>query len=114
MKNSRSRNGTKIRFTLSRTATVKLAFAKAAVGRAVTGVCQPTRRTNAAERRCTRYVTIGSLTVQGRGGMNSLAFTGVLSGKRLAPGSYKLTATPTDNAHNRGEPRTTKLTITAR
>jgi hypothetical protein len=34
-------------------------------------------------------------------------------GKRLAPGSYELTATPTDTAHNSSQPRTAMLTITA-
>ena len=67
----------------------------------------------AHEPRCTRHITIGSFTVQARAGANSLPFTGVLAGMRLAPGSYKLTATPTDSAHNNGQPRTVQLTITA-
>ena len=83
-------------------------------GHTVAAACQPTRRANRAEPRCTRYITIGSITVQARRGANSIPFTGVLAGKRLAPGSYKLTATPTDSAHHKGQPRTAKFTITAR
>ena len=113
-KTSRLRHGTTIRFTLSRIATVKLSFARAAPGRTVAGRCQATRRANHAKPRCTRHIAIGSFTVQGRGGPNSVRFTGVLSGKRLAPGSYKLTATPTDSTHTQGQPRTARLTITAK
>src|SRR5262249_30707584 len=78
------------------------------------GHCQPTRRANRGKPRCTRYTTIGSFTVQGRGGQNSIPFAGVLSGRRLAPGSYKLTATPNDSTGNSGQPRTAKFTITAK
>jgi hypothetical protein len=50
--------------------------------------------------------------VRGQAGRNAVAFTGTLPhGKRLAPGSYTLTATPTDNAHNAGQPRSAKLKV---
>ena len=113
-KKPQSRKGATIRFTLSRIATVKLSFARAAPGRTVAAACQAIRPANRAKPRCARYITIGAFTVVARAGMNSLPFTGVLAGKHLAPGSYKLTATPTDGAHNKGQPRTAKLTITAR
>jgi hypothetical protein len=57
-------------------------------------------------------VTIGSVTVQGRSGPNTVSFAGRLSRrKQLPPGSYKLTATPTDAARNTGRPRTARLKI---
>lgn len=94
---------------------MKLSFAKAAPGRVVAAKCLSAQRANRAHKRCTRYITIGSFTVQGQRGPNSLPFTGVLPvRRRLAPGSYKLTATPTDSTHHHGQPATAKLTITAK
>jgi hypothetical protein len=50
--------------------------------------------------------------VSGRRGVNTIMFTGALSRtKALAPGPYRLTATPTDSAHAVGRPSTVKLTI---
>jgi hypothetical protein len=90
-----SRPATRITFTLSEAANVKLSFAKAE------------RR-----RRVVRHVTVGSFTVRGRSGPNAVAFAGRLSRtKRLPLGSYKLTATPTDSAGNTGRPRTATLRI---
>ena len=112
---SKSRKGTKISFALSETAKVKLSFAKAKSGRKVAKTCRKLNRANRAKPRCTRYVTIGSFTVQGRSGPNTVSFAGRLSrSKQLPPGSYKLTATPTDAARNTGRPRTAKLKIVTR
>ena len=103
----------KITFTLSEPATVKLSFAKAEPGRTVGHACRKPNRSNHAKRPCTRYVSVGSFTVQGRSGANTVAFAGRLpAGKRLAPGSYTLAATPTDGAQNTGQTRTAKLRIT--
>ena len=94
---------------------MKLSFAKAEPGRMVAKTCRKPNRSNRAKRRCTRYVTIGSVALQGRRGPNTVSFAGMLSrAKRLPPGSYKLTATPTDAAHNTGRPRTAKLKIVNR
>ena len=42
-------------------------------------------------------------------------FVGSLSRtNRLSPGTYKLTATPTDAAHHTGQPHTTNLVIALR
>jgi hypothetical protein len=56
---------------------------------------KPSRRSHSAHKlRCTRYVAIGSFTHADRAGRNRFRFTG-LGGRRLAPGSYRLYATPT-------------------
>jgi hypothetical protein len=107
-----SRAGTRITFTLSEAATVKLTFTRAEPGRSVAKTCRKPTRSNRTKRPCTRSVTVGSFTVRGQAGRNAVAFTGTLPhGKRLAPGSYTLTATPTDNAHNAGQPRSAKLKV---
>jgi hypothetical protein len=109
---SKSRTGTTITFALSENAKVTLRFAKAEPGRQVAKTCRQPERSNRANRHCTRFVTVGSFAVPGRSGPNTIAFAGRLSrAKRLSPGSYKLTATPTDNAHDTGRPRAAKLRI---
>jgi hypothetical protein len=90
----RGGRATKLSFTLSEPAKVRIGFAKA----------KPGRRG--------RSVAAGSLTLQGRKGAQKVAFTGRLSKQRtLALGSYTLTATPTDGAGNRGASRTAKLRV---
>jgi hypothetical protein len=94
---------------------VRLSFAKAEPGRQVAKTCTKPSRSNRTKRGCTRFVTVGSLTVQGRRGPNAVSFAGRLSrAKQLAPGSYKLTATPSDNARNTGRSATAKLKILAK
>ena len=92
---------------------MKLSFAKAQPGRAVSGTCRQPGRSNRVKPRCTRYVTDGGFTVHARSGPNAIPFVGIVSqSKRLSPGVYRLTATPTDSAHHRGRPRVANLTIT--
>ncbi len=44
----------------------------------------------------------GSFTQPGNAGANSFKFSGRINGKKLKRGSYRLTATSTDVAGNRG------------
>ena len=81
-----ARRGTRISYALDETATVRFT-----VRRAV-------RRNNR-----TRYVPVaGSFAHSGTVGGNTLRFRGRIGGKRLAPGRYRLLATPTDSAGNVG------------
>ena len=101
----------RVTFALSAGATVKLSFAKAQRGRVVRRTCKLSARGN---HNCTRYITKAVFTIQGRHGVNTVAFSGNRSlGKLLPPGSYRLTATPTDTAHAVGLSRTVKLTVIA-
>ena len=94
---------------------MKLSFAKAEPGRIVSGQCERPTASSRAKPRCVRYVTVGSFTVPGRAGPNAVSFSGILSRtNRLSPGTYKLTATPTDSAHHTGQPRAVSLTVAAR
>jgi hypothetical protein len=47
--------------------------------------------------RCKRYETLGRFTHADHAGHDSLRFSGVLAGSKLAPGRYRLAATPTAN-----------------
>jgi hypothetical protein len=100
-----------VTFSLSESATVKLAFAKAQRGHLAGRTCKSSGR---GGRPCTLYTTKGVFTILGRRGLNTVAFAGKLSlSKLLSPGSYLLTATPTDSAHIVGQARTAKLAVLA-
>jgi hypothetical protein len=96
------RAGSKLRFVLSRSATVELRVERAFSGRRLRGRCgraTPSRRTA----RCTGYRRIhGALRRAGRGGLNVFPFEGRIGGRALAPGAYRLVAVPVDAAGSRG------------
>jgi len=99
-------------FKLSEVAAVKVFVQRAANGRRVGGRCVAITRANRATRRCTRYKTLaGGLTHQGRQGANTMAFSGRLGGRALAPGRYRLRVVATDTAGNRSAPRHISLQI---
>jgi hypothetical protein len=94
------KRGTKLSFTLSESARVKLTFDRKSNGRRVkvTGkrrCVKPTKR-NATKPRCTRHTPTGNLTTSAKAGLNTLALTGKLGRKTLTPGPYRLTLTATD------------------
>ena len=96
---------------LSERATVRVSFARAQPSHPGLKRCS---RTSTVAGGCTRYLSVGSLTVVGRQGANAISFAGVLSrGRLLRPGSYMLTATPTDADHHTGAPRSARLTVRA-
>ena len=47
----------------------------------------------------------GSFTVAGKAGKNTFKFRGRLGGKKLTPGSYRLTGTATDPSKNASVPK---------
>jgi len=89
------RGGTRLSFRLDKPATVTLAFARLLPGRLKGKRCLTTLRKG---RRCTVVRSAGKLTVRGRAGSDSVAFSGRIGRRALAPGSYRLTVAP---AHGR-------------
>jgi YVTN family beta-propeller protein len=91
--------GAKVTYTLNGNASVRFRVKQSRPGRLVgtagnTRCVRPTRK-NGKKHRCTRLVTLrGSFARAGGTGENRFRFTGRLRGKRLAPGSYRLVATP--------------------
>ena len=76
--------GTKVTFTLDQAASVRFTVQQPQHGR--------------KGKHGKRFVTLkGSFTVAGLAGTNTFHFTGRLNGKRLAPGKYRLVATPKAN-----------------
>jgi sugar lactone lactonase YvrE len=95
--------GATVSFTLDRAATAvftvkrRIAGRQARHGNRIT--CDRATRGNRKHRACTRLVTVaGSFTRSGAAGANRFHFTGRLAGKKLAPGSYRLAATPRNGA----------------
>lgn len=90
------RYGAQVTYTLNAASEVRFTIAEALRGRtAPTGRCVNSARVHRGAPGCTRLVTLpGSFTLAGRAGANRFRFTGRLQERRLALGSYELTATP--------------------
>lgn len=75
------------------------------------GEAKGSRSGKRAGRSCTRLVTLrGTVTVDGDEGANAVQLRRRWSGRALAAGSYRLTATPADDG---GEPVSTTFTLAA-
>ena len=94
----RAKTGSRILFTLSEAASVRLAVARARPGRRAGGRCRAPARSNRKKPKCTRFVRVGAITLAGKSGANSLKFNGKVAGRRLAAGKYRATGTAIDSA----------------
>ena len=83
-------------FQLSEAATVKLSVQKAKRGRRVRGKCRKPTAKNRLRRKCTRYVKVKGVTVNGKSGLNKVRFS-----RRLSKGRYRVVAVATDAAGNK-------------
>jgi hypothetical protein len=112
-KRKRSRpTGTKVSYVLSTAAAVRFTVLVHEPGRlAAHHVCAKPTRKNRRRHRCTRVVALrGSFTLAGSAGLHSFRFTGRLSGRTLAAGSYVLVATPSAQSVA-GKPSNAPFTI---
>jgi RTX calcium-binding nonapeptide repeat (4 copies) len=93
--------GTVVSFRANMPASVTYRVARALPGRRVGRRCVAPSRANRGGRRCTRFVLIrGSFTRAASAGANRFRFTGRIGGRKLAPGSYRLQATPRAGGRN--------------
>jgi hypothetical protein len=81
--------GTTFSFRLDQQATVKLAIQAAVRGRRVGRSCKRESRKLRKRPRCTRVLTVATLTRSGHTGLNKVAFSGRVGGKALKPGHYR-------------------------
>lgn len=89
---------------------VKIAISHSTFGRLSGHRCvKPTRRL-ARHRRCTRRVVDGTLSRGAHAGANSVAFSGRLGRRALAPGRYAATLTPFWGGRT-AAPRTLRFTV---
>jgi hypothetical protein len=104
--------GTTFSFNLDQAARAKLTFRHTAQGRRVSGKCVARTNANAGKPRCTRTLTDGTLSIQGRSGTNRLRFEGrINAAKNLKPGTYSVLITATNTAGKTSPARTLRFTI---
>ena len=97
-----------ISYALNVAAKVTFIVTNEAVGRKVNGRCMKPTTKNRKHSRCTRLIPIhGQITNSGKAGANSLNLNGTIGGHKLAPGTYRLTGTPSGGAS-----RTVKFKLT--
>jgi DNA-binding beta-propeller fold protein YncE len=108
------KRGTVFRFTLSAAATLTIRLDRALPGRRSRGKCRkPTARLRRA-RKCTRYVTAGTLTRKGlKAGRRSVAFSGRVGRRALAAGRYRATLRAKDAAGLATRSRSVTFTVVA-
>ena len=93
--------GTIVSFTLDLAGAVTYRVARVRDGRRVGGRCAAPTRTSRRAKRCTRLVAVrGSFTRSAGRGRSSFRFTGRIGGRKLAPGSYQLQASPRAGGRN--------------
>jgi uncharacterized delta-60 repeat protein/uncharacterized repeat protein (TIGR01451 family) len=97
--------GTRFRFSLSEASSVRIAIQRALPGRRVGSRCRKPSRRLRKRRRCTRYSRARTLTRRLGAGRQSVAFSGRIGRRPLAPGAYRATVTATDAAGNRSAAR---------
>ena len=103
--------GTKVQYVLNIRANVRFTIDRVLEGRQVGRRCMPPAGKNLTARRCSRYVPMrGGFTVSAHAGKNVFRFSGRLSGSALAPGTYRLVATPSANGRS-GDAKTITFTI---
>ena len=103
--------GTTFSYTLNEPATLSLAFTQKHPGRILAHRCQAPTKTNRNKPRCTRTLTIATLTATGHAGPNHLPFKGhIPHAKRLRSGTYTLVITAHAFAST-SRPRTLTFTI---
>jgi hypothetical protein len=88
------RGGATISYTDSQAATTTFTVLKPQPGVKKGGKCvrPPNAKGKAKGKRCTRYVAVGSFIHHDHAGANHFRFTGRIRGRKLAPGSYGLSA----------------------
>jgi hypothetical protein len=107
------KHGTVFSFSLDRAATIKIALQTHAYGRRAGRTCKPATHALRRKPRCTRTITIATLTRTAHSGPNSVAFTGRIGGKPFRPGNYEAVITATDSA-GQSPAQTLRFTIAKR
>src|SRR3984893_3865013 len=90
--------GTTLRFSLSEPAAVTITFLHAQAGRKVRRTCRSPSRSNAKQKRCTRYAAAGSLRRHGLQGANAISFSGRIGKKALTARAYRASGVARDAA----------------
>lgn len=109
----RHHRGTVFSFWLDQPATLKIAIQTTAPGRRVNGRCRSVSPRLRRRPRCTRIVTLATLTRVAHVGRNRVPFSGRVRGRALGSGRYRAVFTAIDGA-GRSAPRTLHFKIVKR
>lgn len=108
---SKPKKGTKISFTLSEAASVKLAFESRTSGRKSGSKCVKQTSKNKTAKKCTIVKSVKSAKATGVAGSNSVSFGGRIGSTTLKSGEYQVTITATDASGNAGTSKPAKFTL---
>jgi hypothetical protein len=100
-----------ITYEVNEEAKVKAVFKRARAGRKVKGRCRKPTRRNRRRKRCTRLRKVGTLRQDIYSTTGSIGFTGLMRGKPLKPGRYRIELTATDRAGNKSKTKKLKLRV---
>jgi hypothetical protein len=90
-KASAKKGGATVSYSLSAAATVEFKLERKAAGRKAGKKCVKKTAKNAGKKKCALIKPVkGSFSASGNAGANSFKFSGLIGGKALKPGSYKL------------------------
>ncbi len=102
--------GTTFKFSLDEAARVALAFTQQLPGRRIKHRCVAPGSGRRHGPRCVRIATVGTISLPGKAGRNSLRFDGVAHGRALTPGRYTVVIIANDGGVL-SSPRTLTFTI---
>jgi hypothetical protein len=104
---------TTLSFRLSERARMAFAVAQVKGGRRVKGRCVKPTKANRNKPKCKRFVGQGGFSVQAAAGPGSTAFDGRVgkNHRKLAPGTYRISAVAIDSQGNRSTTRSTTVRI---
>ena len=108
------KRGTTFRYTLAATSTATIVIEHKSTGRVVGGRCKRQTKRNAHKKHCTLLTRAGALRRKGHKGNNTLAFSGRIGHKALAPALYLATITARIGKGPTSRPRTATFTIVKR
>jgi hypothetical protein len=92
-------------YTLSRASTATIVIQRQTPGRVVGRKCVAQTKANAKKKRCTITTRVGTLTRKSKTGRNTIAFSGRIGRKALAPASYRSTITARTGTGPTSKPR---------
>jgi Divergent InlB B-repeat domain len=98
-------------YTLSRASTATIVIERRRRGRVVGKKCVARTKANAKKKSCTITTRVGRLTRKSKTGRNTIAFSGRIRRKALAPASYRATITARAGTGPTSKPRSATFTI---
>jgi len=103
--------GSAFLYTLSLASTATIVIERQTPGRIVGTKCVAQTKANAKKKHCTITTRVGTLTRKSKAGRNTIAFSGRIGRKALAPASYRATITARASTGPTSTPSSATFTI---